>query len=160
AHQLAELLPRRRGARRRRARRPPGRPRGPRHRGAAPLEAHAPPAALRGRRALRRRGRRRPLPPGPLPAQLQLAPAGGAGRGHPGRARRLREALPVKLAIEAVARRAVDVAASASALVLLGPVLAATAAAVRISLGAPVLFRQRRPGLHGAPFELVKFRTM
>jgi lipopolysaccharide/colanic/teichoic acid biosynthesis glycosyltransferase len=27
-------------------------------------------------------------------------------------------------------------------------------------MGAPILFRQRRPGLHGAPFEMVKFRTM
>jgi sugar transferase EpsL len=40
------------------------------------------------------------------------------------------------------------------------PALAAVAVAVRVCLGAPVLFRQRRPGLHGQSFELRKFRTM
>ncbi len=32
--------------------------------------------------------------------------------------------------------------------------------AIRRKLGSPVFFRQRRPGLHGEPFEMVKFRTM
>ena len=36
----------------------------------------------------------------------------------------------------------------------------AVAAVVRIALGSPVLFRQKRPGLHGRPFTLLKFRTM
>jgi lipopolysaccharide/colanic/teichoic acid biosynthesis glycosyltransferase len=63
-------------------------------------------------------------------------------------------------AVEAVAKRALDVVASATALVALGPVLAVAAGAARISMGSPVLFRQRRPGLHGVPFELVKLRTM
>lgn len=40
------------------------------------------------------------------------------------------------------------------------PVVAAVAVAVRIRLGAPVFFRQKRPGLNGAIFELMKFRTM
>ena len=57
-------------------------------------------------------------------------------------------------------KRAFDVAASASALVLLSPVLAITAHKVKKELGSPVLFRQVRPGLHGKPFEMVKFRTM
>ena len=60
----------------------------------------------------------------------------------------------------AAAKRALDVVASASALLVLAPVMAVTAGAVRLSMGSPVLFRQRRPGLHGAPFELVKLRTM
>jgi sugar transferase EpsL len=60
----------------------------------------------------------------------------------------------------AIAKRALDMVASASALVVLGPLLAATACAVRISMGSPVLFRQRRPGLYGVPFHLIKFRTM
>ena len=57
-------------------------------------------------------------------------------------------------------KRAFDIAASASALVLLSPVLAITAHKVKKELGSPVLFRQTRPGLHGKPFEMVKFRTM
>jgi lipopolysaccharide/colanic/teichoic acid biosynthesis glycosyltransferase len=40
------------------------------------------------------------------------------------------------------------------------PAMAATALAVRAFLGPPVLFRQQRPGRDGAPFELIKFRTM
>jgi lipopolysaccharide/colanic/teichoic acid biosynthesis glycosyltransferase len=57
-------------------------------------------------------------------------------------------------------KRPFDAAVSAVALVLLSPVMAATALAVRIALGSPVIFRQVRPGLHAKPFELVKFRTM
>nr|WP_312176204.1 sugar transferase [Moraxella sp. CTOTU46934] len=57
-------------------------------------------------------------------------------------------------------KRAFDVAASASALVVLSPVLAITAYKVKKELGSPVLFRQNRPGLHGKPFEMIKFRTM
>ena len=50
--------------------------------------------------------------------------------------------------------------ASGAGLILLSPVLAGLALAVRRRLGSPVLFRQVRPGLHGEPFEMVKFRTM
>ena len=57
-------------------------------------------------------------------------------------------------------KRAFDIAASTSALVVLSPVLAITAYKVKKELGSPVLFRQTRPGLHGKPFELIKFRTM
>ncbi len=60
----------------------------------------------------------------------------------------------------AAVKRAVDVVASAVAIVLLAPVLATIAVAVRLRCGAPVVFRQLRPGLHGRPFEMVKFRTM
>ncbi len=57
-------------------------------------------------------------------------------------------------------KRAFDVLASAFGLILTAPLMLATAAAVRMFLGKPVLFRQVRPGLEGKPFELVKFRTM
>ena len=40
------------------------------------------------------------------------------------------------------------------------PVLGAIALLVRVKLGSPVLFRQTRPGLHGKPFTMYKFRTM
>ena len=57
-------------------------------------------------------------------------------------------------------KRAFDIAASTSALVVLSPVLAITAYKVKKNLGSPVLFRQTRPGLDGKPFEMIKFRTM
>ena len=57
-------------------------------------------------------------------------------------------------------KRAFDIAASTSALMALSPVLAITAYKVKKELGSPVLFRQTRPGLHGKPFEMIKFRTM
>lgn len=58
------------------------------------------------------------------------------------------------------AKRALDLAVAVPALVMSAPLQAAIAVLVRRRLGSPVLFRQTRPGLHGAPFELVKFRTM
>ena len=57
-------------------------------------------------------------------------------------------------------KRIFDVAVAGTALVLAAPLLAATAIAVRVAIGSPVLFRQRRPGKDGKPFTLVKFRTM
>jgi len=58
------------------------------------------------------------------------------------------------------AKRAFDLLLSLSALILLSPVLAAAALLVRAFLGSPVLFRQKRPGLEGKPFVMLKFRTM
>lgn len=57
-------------------------------------------------------------------------------------------------------KRAVDIVVSASALVILSPLLLAIALAVRVAVGRPVLFRQQRPGLDARLFTLVKFRTM
>jgi len=57
-------------------------------------------------------------------------------------------------------KRPFDILVSALALILLSPVLAAVALAVAAALGRPILFRQVRPGLHGEPFRLIKFRTM
>jgi lipopolysaccharide/colanic/teichoic acid biosynthesis glycosyltransferase len=56
--------------------------------------------------------------------------------------------------------RVFDILFAGLGLALLAPLLAATAFAVRTTLGSPVLFRQARPGLHGRPFVLYKFRTM
>ena len=53
-----------------------------------------------------------------------------------------------------------DIALAAPALVILSPVFAIVAIAVRANLGSPVIFRQQRPGKHGRPFTLYKFRTM
>ncbi|GAB7024502.1 sugar transferase [Salidesulfovibrio brasiliensis] len=57
-------------------------------------------------------------------------------------------------------KRLFDILASLTALVLLSPVLIAVALLVRVKLGSPILFRQTRPGLHGKPFDILKFRTM
>lgn len=57
-------------------------------------------------------------------------------------------------------KRALDVALSATVLLVLSPVLLAIALAIRLTIGSPVLFRQVRPGLQGRPFTMVKFRTM
>ncbi len=57
-------------------------------------------------------------------------------------------------------KRALDAAAAAALLLALAPLLAGVALAVRLALGRPVLFRQRRAGRGGAPFTLVKFRSM
>jgi len=57
-------------------------------------------------------------------------------------------------------KRLLDIVVASSALVLLSPVYALVAYKVKKNLGSPVLFRQLRPGLHGKPFEMVKFRTM
>ena len=57
-------------------------------------------------------------------------------------------------------KRAVDIAGSLVGLVVLSPLLLATALAIRWRDGPPVLFRQNRGGLHGRPFTIYKFRTM
>lgn len=57
-------------------------------------------------------------------------------------------------------KRAMDLAIAFVALVLLLPVVLAVACLVRLKLGSPVLFCQQRPGLHGKPFTMIKFRTM
>lgn len=57
-------------------------------------------------------------------------------------------------------KRLMDVAGATAGLLCTAPVLLATAAIVRLKIGSPVLFRQRRPGLHERPFVMFKFRTM
>jgi lipopolysaccharide/colanic/teichoic acid biosynthesis glycosyltransferase len=57
-------------------------------------------------------------------------------------------------------KRAVDVLGASLALVVLSPLLAVVALLVRVRMGTPVLFRQRRPGRNGDPFLMTKFRTM
>jgi lipopolysaccharide/colanic/teichoic acid biosynthesis glycosyltransferase len=57
-------------------------------------------------------------------------------------------------------KRLFDMAVAAVLLVLLAPLVALVAALVALRLGRPVLFRQIRPGRHGRPFLMVKFRTM
>ncbi len=57
-------------------------------------------------------------------------------------------------------KRAMDLAFGVPALLISLPIQAVVALVVRFRLGAPVLFRQERPGLHEQPFVMLKFRTM
>ncbi len=57
-------------------------------------------------------------------------------------------------------KRAMDVAISSATLVLLSPVILASALLILLDTGRPVLFRQRRAGKDGEPFTVLKFRTM
>lgn len=57
-------------------------------------------------------------------------------------------------------KRVFDFLVAASALLFLSPVVLLIAIFVRIRLGHPILFRQLRPGRHGKPFVMYKFRTM
>ena len=56
--------------------------------------------------------------------------------------------------------RPADVVGAAVGLALASPVLAAAAVAIKLEDGGPVLYRQRRVGLDGADFDLLKLRTM
>jgi len=62
--------------------------------------------------------------------------------------------------MNAVKKRAIDILLSSAALLLGWPVLLAIATAVKLSSPGPVLFKQRRYGLHGEEILVYKFRTM
>jgi len=57
-------------------------------------------------------------------------------------------------------KRLFDILISVVALVIFSPVIYLVSRKVAKSLGKPVFFRQKRPGLHGKPFEMIKFRSM
>lgn len=59
-----------------------------------------------------------------------------------------------------VGKRVLDIGVASAALVATAPVTLPVAAMIRVTMGSPVLFRQARPGLNGAPFLMMKFRTM
>ncbi len=61
---------------------------------------------------------------------------------------------------QAFIKRAVDIVASAVGILLISPLLAALAIAVRLSTPGPVLFRQERVGHRGRTFAMLKFRSM
>jgi exopolysaccharide biosynthesis polyprenyl glycosylphosphotransferase len=63
-------------------------------------------------------------------------------------------------AASTVAKRLFDLVASSVLLVLTSPFLAVFAAAVKLTDGGPVLYRQRRVGEHGREFEMIKLRSM
>jgi len=57
-------------------------------------------------------------------------------------------------------KRVIDITLSAGAIVVLSPVLVATAMAIKLDSKGPVIFSQKRAGLNGELFEIYKFRTM
>lgn len=57
-------------------------------------------------------------------------------------------------------KRMFDFIVSLILFICLSPITIIVAIGVRVKLGAPVIFKQQRPGLHGKPFYLYKFRTM
>src|SRR5690606_10978256 len=57
-------------------------------------------------------------------------------------------------------KRTADIVISAMALIVFAPVMLLVAGAIRIRMGSPVIFVQKRPGLNGQAFSLYKFRTM
>jgi len=57
-------------------------------------------------------------------------------------------------------KRLFDLIVTLTVISLFWPVILLVALLVHTKLGSPVLFRQTRPGLHGKPFEIIKFRTM
>lgn len=82
-------------------------------------------------------------------ADADIVPPTDAGRWRP-------SARP----IGGFAKRAADVIISLSALILLSPLLLMVALLIWATMGRPVLFSHRRLGLHGRPFDCLKFRTM
>ncbi|HEX7022120.1 MAG TPA: sugar transferase, partial [Trueperaceae bacterium] len=58
------------------------------------------------------------------------------------------------------AKRLLDIMISGLALLVLSPLMAVVALLILLYMGRPVLFRQVRPGLHGRPFMILKFRSM
>ena len=59
-----------------------------------------------------------------------------------------------------LSKRLVDLSGASVGLLLLAPVMLLIALAIRLNMGSPVLFRQRRPGLTEHSFDILKFRTM
>jgi sugar transferase EpsL len=57
-------------------------------------------------------------------------------------------------------KRVFDLVVASVGLIVLAPLLGVTALAIWLVLGRPVIFTQRRPGRHGRPFMIYKFRTM
>jgi exopolysaccharide biosynthesis polyprenyl glycosylphosphotransferase len=67
---------------------------------------------------------------------------------------------PVFEGMDFVVKRTFDIAGAAVLLVALSPLLSAIALTVKLTSRGPILFRSRRPGIGGQPFDCLKFRTM
>jgi lipopolysaccharide/colanic/teichoic acid biosynthesis glycosyltransferase len=70
------------------------------------------------------------------------------------------DAVPVWIPKHRLSKRLMDVVLSVALLILLAPVLAVAAIAIKLDDGGPILYRQRRVGYKGRPFQIIKFRSM
>ncbi len=68
--------------------------------------------------------------------------------------------MPTSTLYSRTGKRLADLTIAMPLLIISSPILFVLVLIVRVKLGAPVFFRQQRPGLHGKPFTMVKFRTM
>ena len=59
-----------------------------------------------------------------------------------------------------IIKRTMDIIIALILLSLTSPIIILTAIAIRLTMGSPIIFRQKRPGLHEEIFALYKFRTM
>jgi len=59
-----------------------------------------------------------------------------------------------------IIKRSIDIILSIIALIFLAPLYIIIVILIRLHMGSPIFFRQKRPGMHGKPFTLYKFRTM
>jgi lipopolysaccharide/colanic/teichoic acid biosynthesis glycosyltransferase len=84
-------------------------------------------------------------PPVPVPADTVVPSTAGVAAG---------------CAVRRPTKRVFDVVGALLALILLSPVLALAALAIKLTSAGPVIYRQRRVGWEGRPFEIWKFRTM
>ena len=84
-----------------------------------------------------------------------------ASRGHGNARRSLRlQAWRLTVRLSYAAKRAIDIAGSLAGMILLSPVFAAIALAVKLTSRGPVIFRQTRVGRYGRHFRFYKFRSM
>jgi len=67
---------------------------------------------------------------------------------------------PCRSAANSCAKRGLDLIVAGTALALLAPLLVLVAVAIKLESRGPALFRQRRTGLRGKPFSILKFRSM
>lgn len=59
-----------------------------------------------------------------------------------------------------IMKKVLDIFISLAALIILSPLMLVTAVMIKAFMGYPFVFKQMRPGLHGKPFYMYKFRTM
>ena len=67
---------------------------------------------------------------------------------------------PVSEGLDFVVKRTFDLVVSMVILVVISPLMLAIAAAIRLTSPGPAIYRSRRPGVGGVPFDCLKFRTM